>query len=235
VLPALIPAAAVTAWAAGHVGRARWLVELACLAAVVDGIGYTYDLPTRRVVLAALVLAAAAALAFGAVLAWRRIGPSRARLAFAIGGAAVAVVGIVALGQATQERFNDKRYRGYDATVDWLLANAPSGRTVGLTGNWSTGGLVPVWPAFGPRLRNHVEFVGPVHKGQLGFYTEREPFLEAVDDGGYDLLEVGRGFTPGTDPREAKWARSAGWAEVAQSDRFTLLARPDTAISDDSP
>jgi hypothetical protein len=44
--------------------------------------------------------------------------------------------------------------------------------------------------------------------------------------GRYDVLVVGRGFSPKPHVREQDWARSARFTQVASSDRFIALAGP---------
>lgn len=225
LIPALMLAASLAAWAVGRAGRYRLALELAGVVAVASGIANTFDLQRSRVLLVALalgLLVAAARLARSAYGRARRRVPS-----WALGAGAVAIlVGVVALGQLEQRRFNDRRYRGVDSTVEWVFDHAPSGHRVGLAGGWGRVDLAPVLPMYGPRLGNHVAYVGPLVEDMLQEYTRREPFVAAVRRGRYDLLLVGRGYRPQPTVREEGWARAAGFAEVARSGRYILYRSP---------
>ena len=140
------------------------------------------------------------------------------------------VVGaLVAIGQIDQRHLNDRRYRGADAALDWILDHAPSGHRIGVTGVWNPLLLSPTLPAFGPRFGNYVAYVGPVERGMLQFYERRGPFLAAVRRGRYDLVLVGRGVAPSRrPPKQELWLRSAGFVGVVQGGRFTLMrAQPN--------
>lgn len=235
LMPAAIPAAAASAWALGRLGRGRLVAELAALVAVGDGIRRTFELGVARAALAALVLGLVVGVGALAVVVYRRVAARQRR--YALVAAGVLALGLIAVGgHALQRRLDDGRFRGSDATIDWVLAHAPSGHAIGLAGDWRAVGLAPVLPMFGPRLGNHVSYVGPLIRGMLEHYRTRGAFLAAVHRGGYDLLLVGRAppppisgrpalaaLKPLAHPQAEVWARSAGFVAVARSERFVLL------------
>jgi hypothetical protein len=108
--------------------------------------------------------------------------------------------------------------------LDWIHVNAPQDRRIGVTGLWPLEGYAPVYPAFGPRLRNEVEYIGPTVRNALRRYREPESFQAALARGVYDLVLVGRGRPPGGVTREERWTLEAGFAPVAQSWGLTLFA-----------
>ena len=143
-------------------------------------------------------------------------------------GVAAALVGLAGTHRVEQ-RINDGRYLGVDPAVDTLLRVAPSGRSIGLAADWSVGGLSPIWPAFGTRIGNEVEFVGHFVDGFLTPYATRRDFQAALRRGRYDVLVVGRGFFPPQATREQRWAIDAGWRTIALSRRLRVLVRPPAA------
>jgi Dolichyl-phosphate-mannose-protein mannosyltransferase len=164
-MPAFVIAAALCAWVAGRFRHGIAVLSALGLLGVLDAaiqisvegrVGTAVD---RNDWLAAIAFTAAAALLAGFLpRGWARLDDRRRRLAT---GAAVGV-GVLALaigGYETQKRFNGVRYVGQDPTVDHILQRIPEGQRVGLTGTWDNG-IPPVLPAFGPRLGNHVAYVG---------------------------------------------------------------------------
>jgi hypothetical protein len=229
--PAVLCAAAVTAWAGG---RSRWLglvVQAVAVVGIVQSMELTLDVPHRRVVQGALVVALAAA----AVALWprlsARVAPGRRRPMLAAGLAAAALLAVVG-GYRLEESFNDQRYRDVDTPLTFINSHAPSGAKIGIAGSWGAD-PPPILPSFGPRYRNRVEFVGPLEREMLRTYRRRGPFVSALARGHYNLLLVGRfaataGFPrklPGERPEEI-WARSVGYRRVAQSWRLTLYRAP---------
>jgi hypothetical protein len=231
LVPALLALAPAAAWAAGRLaGRAPLaarLAEAAVLAAVLLGLREAFDAGTARVAAWAAVLALAAGAAVAAYALRGRLPKPRLRLLAAC-AAGLALAGAGAVGWREQRHFNEHRYRGVDATFDWLLAHAPSGRRVALAGDWSNG-VGPPFPMFGPRLRNQVAYNGPWEQRMLQRHRGPRPFLRALRNGRYDLLVVGRGFLarPGAPPAgdvpEERWARAGGLRQVARSDTLTLF------------
>lgn len=237
--PALLLGAATAAWAA-TAARQPWLrrgLELAALVAVVEGLVADHRPPLAgilpfdieavhlvQVVGGLAVLAAAAA----AGLALRSRLTGGARRAVAAAAALAVALGVALGGHVEQERFNDRRYVGADPVIDFILDNAPAGRRIGVTGIWNTVLVGPTLPAFGPRFRNHVAYIGPVERGTLQYYSDRELFLDALRRGRYDLVVVGRGFMPtGAPSREQRWLRAGGYVSVVESERFELVRRPE--------
>jgi hypothetical protein len=238
VVPALIAAAGVSGWAAGAIGRRGVLaLEVACLVAILDALrvgGVTTDgAVTASFAVAAVAVALGMLLARRAA-AWPLRQPRRVAAALAL----VALIVAVPLGHELQKRFNERRYAGFDPTLDWIRANAPEGNRVGLAGVWTDRGLAPIYPAFGPRLGNEVEYRGPFVRELLRRYHRRGPFVQDLRDADYDLLIVGRsptfeqaqaGIRGPILPRvkEQVWARSAGYREIVRSDRLVLMRRSD--------
>ncbi len=236
--PALILGAAAGAWALATARRWRPLFELVALAAVIEGLVGNYawqpggiapfDLRASSIAeaVAVILIALAAAVAIRALS--RRVSrPTRHRLL--VGSVVAAIAVAIAAGYVDQRHFNDRRYRGADATIDWVLDHASSGHRIGTTGVWNGVLLSPNLPAFGPRFGNYVAFIGPIERGMLQYYERRGAFLNAVRRGRYDLVIVGRGFIPMAAPsREQRWLRSAGFKPVTSSPRFVLMRSPHT-------
>jgi hypothetical protein len=234
LMPALVLAAATAAWAATRLRRTRIVFELAAAAAVFEGLVADHKpafggiMPFRveasSIGLGALGLVVVLAAALVLRKVHRRLGTRGLRRGLLAGTAAAVVAAAVAAGYVDQRHFNDRRYRGADATIDWILNNAASGHRVGVTGFWNTSLIGPTLPAFGPRFGNYVAFVGPIERGMLQFYKRREPFLSAVRRGRYDVMVVGRGYFPTRRPSsEELWLRSAGFVRVVESERFELM------------
>jgi hypothetical protein len=218
LLPTFLCAAAVSAWAGGQLGRFRRPFEALAAIVVIDGIRRAFHEPLATLAVAAGVLVPLVAVALLSI----RLGRKRVLLA---GGTAVAL-SAVGVGYARQREFNDGRYAGEDPAIAWFVTH-PAKRKVGLAGDWTTGGLSPVLPAFGPRLENVVHYVGRTVDGQLRRYGNRESFVGAVERGGYDVLLVGKAQfrvcrAPGSAATENAWARSAGFRKLAESDRLVL-------------
>jgi hypothetical protein len=225
-MPALLIAAPVTAWAIGRVPRAGlWLGAAVVLCAITGGQSGFAVQGASSLVKAAVGVAA---LAGAGRLLWRWLGPDPRRRPLAL-GATVAAVGLVALagGYQVQKKVNETRYVGFDPAIDTLVRVAPEHRRIGLAGVWSVEGLTPVWPAFGMRIRNDVEFVGRFVEGFLTAYGDRRAFTAALRDGDYDVVVVGRGLVdpPRRVPAE-RWALGAGWRTIGVSDRLRVLAPP---------
>lgn len=215
-LPALLGAAALSAWAAGRLpGRARTAAELVLALAVLDGLRRGFvDLSLAKALGGTLAVA-------GAVLAARRLRPHPRALAAAT--AAALLLGLVAV-DATRRRANDTGFGRFDPALAWIEANAASGREIGLAGVWSTEAVSPVLAAFGPRLGNEVAYLGAFREGMLRELEDPGDFRRAL--AGLDLLVVGRGAPPAQAVREEAWARAAGWEPVAASPRLSLWQAP---------
>jgi len=193
--------------------------ETALLVSVAAGAYRGYEVRgARDVVLAAAGVGIVAAAGW---LLWR----ARRNVAL-LGGAAVAAALVaLAAGYRIEERINDGRYLGADTAIDALLKAAPDGKRIGLAADWSLGGLTPIWPAFGTRIGNEVEYVG-YFDGFLRKYPTERRFQAALERGRYDLVVVGRGFYPPQDTPEQRWAIDAGWRTIALSRRLRVLVAP---------
>jgi hypothetical protein len=219
-VPALLLALPIAAWAAGRLPRlAAVALEAALALGTVLGARSAYDVTARDLALSAVALALLAA---GGWALWR-LRDRRAVLVAAV--LAAALVGIAG-GHRMEQRINDRRYLGADPAIDTLLHVAPSGRSIGLASDWSVSGLSPIWPSFGTRIGNHVEYVGHPVGGWLHRYGDERSFQAAVARGRYDVLVVGRGFFPPQATREQRWAIDAGWRTIALSRRLRVLVPP---------
>jgi hypothetical protein len=179
VVPALLLAVAVGAWAAGQAGRARPLLELLALVAFLDALRKNTDF-SEDVSALALALAALAFAVFGAIAVFLRRRPG-----LVLPAAGCAALLALPLVYAQEERFNDQRYAGSGPPARWVRANAPSGATVGVAGE----GFV-LYQMFGPRLENEVRYIGPSPGHMLRPYEEPAEFEAAVRKGRYDLVLV---------------------------------------------
>jgi Dolichyl-phosphate-mannose-protein mannosyltransferase len=227
LVPALLLAAPVAAWAVGRAGRARPVLEALALVALTEGVRRGFGADAGDVIAAAALAGAAAALTWLALAGVRRL-PRRTCVAAGAGLSVLAAGALVALGFARQEEYNDGRYTREDPVITWLVENAPKGHRIGLAGVWGTATTSPVWPAFGERIGNEVAFVGPFVDGLLREYDSRAEWASAVRRGGYDLLVVGRGGygegcpLPGRETDDDAWARAEGFAPVERSDHLTV-------------
>ncbi len=217
-VPAVVLGLALAASVAVRRPALRLGIEVLALAAVAQGLHNGPAVSAGRTVAAAAGLAAIAAVTVVA----RRTAP---RWAIAPGLAGLLVVA-GAGGWVAQRRFADGRYANTDPVFSWIQARAPQDARIGVAGAWTDRGISPVLPAFGPRLRNRVDYVGAVREGQL----RRLPAGRWVHEvRGDDLLLVGRAQA-GRDPDERR-AQRAGLRTVATSDRLVLFAVPRRAGS----
>jgi hypothetical protein len=220
VVPALVLLAPVAAWAATRLGRLGVALQVAAVAGVLYGVAGTdvYFVPVDAGSLAIAAAIVGGAGACGLVL-WR-LRPSARPLA--LRAAAVLAAGAaVGAGYLGHRGYDDLRYAGLEPAIDWILQNAPEDRRVGLAGL----GYNPViYPAFGPELENEVRYVGPTVDGMLRPYTRREPLLDELREGRYDLLVVQRqGWVRHELPAQQEdWLREDGWRVVAESERVAL-------------
>ena len=219
-VPILILLATVLAWAIGRLPRlVAGAFELGLFAAVAAGAYSGYEVRgARDVVLAAIGLGLVAGASWAL---WRM----RRSTSVLVGAAVAAALVLLAGGHRIEQRINDGRYLGSDPAIDALLKAAPGGKRIGLAADWSVGGLTPIWPAFGTRMGNEVEYVG-YFDGFLRKYPTEGRFQEALRHGGYDAIVVGRGFYPPQRTREQQWAIDAGWRTFALSTRLRVLVPP---------
>jgi len=220
-VPALLLAVTVVAWVAGRLPRVPALALQGALAlAALHGAYKGYELQGAKDVV--LGGTAVAAIGGGAWVLWRL---RSERPVLVAAGVAAALAGLAA-GHRIEQRVNDGRYLGGDPAIDVVLKTAPTGRRIGLAADWTVAGLTPIWPSFGTRLGNEVEFVGHFVDGFLTPYATKTGFQEALERGRYDLLVVGRGFFPPQDTPEQRWALEAGWRSIVLSRRLRVLVPP---------
>jgi len=232
LVPALIAAAGPAAWLMSGGGRCAAAGQGVAFVAVLSGAYKAYGAQAAHVVLVTVGLCAFAAVGW---LAVRQAQPGARKVPRSLLGMGAALLASMALvvGYLDQARFNDRRFAGVSAVSDWIRAHAPSDHRVGFAGGWQAG-YVPIYSAFGPTFENSVEYVGSLATGSVRRYRRPTSFRRALRDGGYDLLVVGRTAFPKLDrarplrtyedPPEARWARAAGFREVAREDQFVLLA-----------
>jgi hypothetical protein len=222
--PAFLLAAALGAWTCGRLPRAGILLEGCAIIAMFDGmrLGIVPDVSDFAEVIVIALLVVAGALAVRKAAARRR----RVRNVLAMTALVMLLTSFVMAEYVAEKRVMLGRWRGFDPTVDWVLDHAATGHEVGITGAWNNGGISPVRPAFGDRLENDVEFVGPTVRGMLRHYAHRGSFIRALRSRDYDLLLIGRGGTkPKPHVKEEVWAHAAGYALVVQSDRGALYRK----------
>jgi hypothetical protein len=219
-IPALLLAVPALAWAAARLPRVPALVLEAALASgALLGAYHGYEVQPRDFVLAAVGLGA---LAGAGWLLWRL----RHRRVVLAGAAIVALIAGLAAADRMQDRINDGRYRNIDPGVDAMLSVATVEKRVALAADWTVAGLSPIWPAFGTRIDNHVEFMGRFVDGFLTPWGDERSFQAALRRGRYDVLVVGRGFRPPEATPEQDWALRAGWRTIALTERLRVLVPP---------
>ncbi|MHB8656628.1 MAG: hypothetical protein ACYC91_01535 [Solirubrobacteraceae bacterium] len=233
--PALLLDAALLAWTAGRLPRAlRLAVEALLLGCMLAELRHLLPVPAGRVALTAAILLALAATWWRGARArsapgrrrtdHRMLRPS-ARVAVLAGSALLA--GGLAYHYARV--LAQRPYLPEDPTVAYVLAHAPAGTRVALTGEWTVQGLVPVAPLFGPRLANQVGYLGPFIAHRLEQYPGPGPFETALRRAWPDYLEIGTGFPPRPDPVQERWAAVAGYRTVISSARLVLMRAPGAA------
>lgn len=235
VVPAFLLAVAAAAGGLARLSRpARQVCEALALACGLVGGWMAYPATAGHVIAAVVALALVWAFL---PLVLRLPGELSRGSGWGIGVAtATAAAALIAgAGYLHLDAYRDARYDGRSAVVDWVQAHAPAGADVGVAGHWAPGVFVPTYALFGPAFGNDVEYVGPIVAHQVRLYERAGPFELALERNAYDLLAVGRLEAPDlTSPRpqrilerppEARWAKSAGFAEVARDEAFVLLAR----------
>ena len=219
---ALIMCAALAAWLHGGLMRTALALEIVAVFAFFDTFDYIRNVREDSVLIALVVLAL---LAVAAQLARRKqLGPE------AVAGVTVAgALLLVAVGDEAQQRFHDRRYADVDPVLTYIRDRAPQGNRIGIAGEAAE--VSPVLlAAFGPRLENRVEYVGPFRRHLLHFYEDRESFTGALRRGRYDLLLVEHGLRrKNLASDQQHWAEDEGWRPVAESTRSTLY-RPGRAL-----
>jgi hypothetical protein len=224
-MPALLLALPMIAWMIGRLKPrlAHWLLAAIALATILGAIDGFEIAGLRELVLAGIVLAIAGGAIALTASSWM------ARRSIPVLAAWLALFGIVGLGGAKgiERRVNDNRYAALDPGIDIVLRAAPTGKRIGLAGTWSLGELSPVWPSFGARIGNEVQYVGRMPpNGFLLRYPDEASFQAALRRGRFDLLVVGRGIAPDPQTPEQRWALDAGWKTIGLTDRFRVLTPP---------
>jgi hypothetical protein len=237
--PALVVAGAVAAALVGRLDRrVRIAFELAGAVAVFDAIVQAGELlrfpiddaltwrTTAIVTTVAVAVAVAVGVAVLAVVVRARLAP-RLGVAVAIALTLVATSAGATVVWRQQRVFADQRYRQVDPVWDWVIDHAPAGVRIALAGAWHQATwqqiAPPSYPLFGPRLRNEVEYVGPVVRDRLHEYRSEPEFLTALQRGDFDLLVVGIDDTSTSDDDVVDWARRAGLEQLAASNRLALF------------
>jgi hypothetical protein len=219
-VPILILLAPVLAWAVGRLPKPLAIAfQLGLLVSVAAGAYSGYEVHgARDVVLATVALGLVAAACWAL---WRM----RRNVTALVAAAVVAALVLLAGAHRIEQRINDGRYLGSDPAIDALLKAAPSGKRIGLAADWSVSGLTPIWPSFGTRIGNEVEYIG-YFDGFLRKYPTEARFQAALKRGDYDAIVVGRGFYPPQRTPEQQWAMDAGWRTFALSTRLRVLVPP---------
>jgi len=233
--PAFVLALCAAAWGIGRLRRSRAAVEAFVLVAVVVALSRAYAASTTKLVVAAALLVLGSGLlalvrsGFGG-----RLSRGRSR-ALVVASVVLLVGALAAAGYEHQRRYGQSRFADRSAIVDHVMDRARSGSRIGVAGYWSSQAFVPIYALFGPRLGNDVEYIGPTVDHQVRVYGDPAGFREAVKENRYDLLAIGlleepdfedlRPQQPLDTPPEARWARGAGYVEVARDGAFVLLAR----------
>jgi hypothetical protein len=216
--PALIVGAPLLGWVATRLGALRIVVEVALLIAIIAELNKYLPASAGRLAVSVLVLVAVAA----AWALWRSRLPALWRAAPAAG----VLLATAAFAFGSQRTLSRAPYSPSDPAVSYVLAHDPAGTRIGLAGEWTAQGLVPVAPLFGPRLANDVAYVGPVIEHRLEQYRAAPPFNRALRRGHYRLLVVGTGFPPRPNPPQERWARRAGYVPLVTDPRLVLLRAP---------
>lgn len=238
--PALLLAAPLLAWLAGRLGRWRVVLDAVLFVAMFVDLRRYLVSSAGRIALAAVMLLALAVL-------WRALGsrlvplpshrdPEPARLVgpvhrVPLRAALLALLACLAAAASYhyQRVLARRPYAPADPTIAYVLAHDPAHTRIGITGEWTAQGVVPVAPLFGPRLENEVSYVGPWIRHRLEQYTTEAGFRAALRAGHYALLEIGTGFPPRPDPVQARWALAAGYRVITASDRLVLMGRSVSA------
>lgn len=225
-VPALVVGAAVLAWMLAKVPKALSIVvQLVCVGTVIAGCIRAFpEVTAPGAVATGVGLACAGAAGWWL---WQKTDGFQQKRPLLIGLAVFLGLMVFAQANSSQKRLNRERYFGSDKALDYALKVAPSGKKIGLAGQWSVDGLTPIYPSYGARLDNEVAYVGRFVKHTLREFDARGPFVAKLEKDRYDLLIVGRGLTdPPKNTPAVAWAKSAGWTTVAISDRLEVLKPP---------
>ena len=152
------------------------------------------------------------------------------RIVLVAAGVAAALVGLAA-AHRIEDRINGGRYLGIDRAVDALLRSRPPTSGSALAGDWSVGGLSPVWPAFGTRIDNDVEYVGEFGAASSRRTDGRRASRRRCAAGATTCSSSAAASTRRQPTPEQRWAMDAGWRTVALSPRLRVLVAPGVPAS----
>ena len=219
-IPGFLLGAVAVADGLARTDRRLWIpAQVLAVVAVLDGVRAPLDVSLPKFILAAAVLSAAP------YVLWRVRHSRRSVTA----GVTIAVALAAVAGLSLQRRFDDQAFTGRDPVIDWIVDNTEDDTVhIGMTGSWPTH-TPPVAALFGPRLENHVRYIGRDDRGLIRHHEGYEEWRRAVRDANLDLLLVGRVPQPLSPSPEAGWAERAGFRAVATSPRFAVyrVARAD--------
>jgi hypothetical protein len=215
LVPGLMGGAVMAAWLGR---RALAPVCALLLAGIVDGVLRSYDGVGTRDVVAAIVLLVAA---FWVVVLARR------RAAAAVVVLAAVALLLIGAGWEARNRDRARSFAAVDEIAAYVWNEMPPGSRVAIGKTWNTGGLSPVLPSFGPRLDNHVEYLGRFVQGTLRQWPDEAGFTGQVRSGRFDAVILGTGIPPaaGGELPQADWVRALGYTERVRTPRLVLFAR----------
>lgn len=226
-LPGVLLALGATTWLIGRAGRrARFAGELALAAAMLYGLlnASVYISKPRWALYSVVLLALLLAAVRGRVMLVRALVAGARRPSWVVAAVLIGTIVVLAGTRGLQNRQVARRYVA-PPVVAWIQAHAPSGHVIGIAGTQNSAATSPIYPAFGPRLRNEVSYVGPFREGLLRAYGRRDEFVSAIRRGGYDTLVVYRALAPHRIAPERRWAQSAGYRTVLEDAELTLMRR----------
>ena len=219
LVPGLMCGAALAAWWIGRLGRLRLVAEAIVGLAVLEGIRRGFDLPARNWVAGAGLLAVAGATAFALVRLRGRFPQTRYAVTVAV---LLALIVAGGLYERQQAYLND-RFSNSQTVIQELMKTPNGGRRVGMSGYYDPSQLAPIWPAFGPRLQNRVEYVGRFVDGQLNEFPDQASWQRRIEERGYEVIGVGHSSypkeckLPGAESDDDAFARAAGYELIARS------------------
>ena len=216
LVPALAISAALSARAADSGGRWGVLLEVAGLLAVFDAIKLGTGVSVTEVLVGIAIAVSAAALWL--VCRWVASAPRSLMPALAIAG----VLAVSAAGLADHRAFNRRFYEPYDPVLRWVGRHASSGHRIGVTGGVGKDARAELLPAFGPRIGNHVSYVGDATRHSLHVPGRLSSFASELKGGHYDLLMIQLQYAGNTD----MWARQLGYHLLAHSAALSLYSAP---------
>lgn len=225
LVPALLLAGPLAAWCAARLPRVRRVIEALLFLAVLEALTRTFDLDRAKLIATVVVVAGVGIAALKTAQQWSGLAQRQRRLTV-MGIGLVAVVALAFYGRHQQRDYETARQFAFEPVIARLTAPGDEGTRVGVAGVWDTRGLAPPLAAFGDGLKNHVEYVGDFRRGLMQQIYSKQPFLRRLRDSRLELVVLGLGVPPKPQIREEIWLRSAGWKNIARSDRLALYQRP---------